>query len=183
MDYKNTLNLPKTDFPMKADLPARDASGCDPEEGMSLRSLRSSQVRQPADVADGELLRQVRPLVAELSRGRDDPLWSPAGSGDPACVETVAAPCGLLLDGTQVPGDGADRSARRSEPLELGVVPVPARAIAQNRLCQEALAPQRDQATTVQVLGVQGPQAHQASARSLAARRPVAAALGPARRV
>ena len=53
-DYKNTLNLPKTDFPMRAGLPNREPGWLERWEKIGIyRKLRQKPSRKPFILHDG----------------------------------------------------------------------------------------------------------------------------------
>jgi len=111
--------------------------------------------------AHTQLGEEMGALVRELTGGSRNP-DARSRRRDLRAVERVAAPIGFLQHRVQIGVDGRARRGVRTEALELGVVPIAARASAKHRLREQSLAPQSDQPTRVEMARMQRPEPHQA---------------------
>jgi hypothetical protein len=109
--------------------------------------------------ANAQLGEEVGALVRELPRGRQDP-DARSRRRDLRAIERVAAPLGFPQYRVEISVDGCARRGMRTEALELGVLPIAARASAKHRLREQSLPPERDQAARVEMARVQRPEPH-----------------------
>ena len=117
-------------------------------------------MQRPA--ASSELAHQVAPLVRKLPAGHRNGSHA-SQRADFAAIECVAAPGRFSVYLLQVRIDGRSRKGVRAEPLELRMVPVTAGFAAQDGLCEQRLAPERDQPLGIEIARMQAPEPHGSS--------------------
>jgi hypothetical protein len=111
----------------------------------------------PGRIANLELAEEMTPLVFDLT-GRDRHGAVPALSVfDLRGVELVPALAGLIENTGEVALHCGYRVPSSEEALELRVIPVAARRAAKHGPGEQALAPESDEPSGVQVSGVEGP--------------------------
>jgi hypothetical protein len=99
------------------------------------------------------------PLVHELT-ARDCYVTKASRPTDLPRCKRVATTRGVQVDATKILRDRAKGRNLSAESMQLGVMRVSIRATSQYGLRQERLAPQRNEAASVKVLGVHGPKTH-----------------------
>src|SRR5262249_50641571 len=97
------------------------------------------------------------PFVRDLPARHGDPARV-AARADLARVERIAAMLGLAVDRGEVGVDREQRIGVRAKALELGMVAVSSRALLQDALCEQRLAPERHEPARVEVSGVERPE-------------------------
>jgi len=91
--------------------------------------------------------------------GRQRDLAGITVSRDLRFIEAIAATSGFARDVAKVGSDGRARVRLFAKALQLRVMRVAAREAGEDGLRQQRLAPERDEAFGVEVLGMEGPEA------------------------
>ena len=74
--------------------------------------------------------------------------------------ERVAAAPSLRVNSTKIVGERAKRGMLSAKSFQLRVVQVPVRLTSEYRLGQKAFSPECDEPSSVEILRMQGPEAH-----------------------
>ena len=107
------------------------------------------------------------PLVVKLPAGDAQAEALIGGARHAGTVERIAAGVGVVGEGVQVSGDGDERVVGRPKPLQLRVMRVSARPTGEHLLREQRLAPTGHERATIELGGVQAPQAHGYSCRQV----------------
>jgi hypothetical protein len=128
---------------------------------MRLGTPHVHQCHPSRTIATPQLTEQVPPLTEELPTCDADEaaIESPADTGR---VEAIAAFLGFGVNVAQVFGDRArrPRTSTKSDELRMGRVSAP--SATQHRLRQQRFTPERDETEGVEILGMNGLEAHPA---------------------
>jgi len=120
---------------------------------------RTRQVLAPHRVPRFQFALEVRPFERELSSGFRDAMPC-HGAAELAGIEVVTTPHRLVIDRSEIGVEACDRIRLVPKPDQLGMVTIPTGPPPQHDARQERLAPQRDESTGIEVLGMQRPEAH-----------------------
>ena len=140
-------------------LPAANAAGDDPKEGVSVRALnvaeRTSQRRAPP----AELGLQVTPLVFELADGlrKTD---SSERAADLRAVEGEAAAPRLGVNMKEVGVDECDGVRPCLESVKLGMMAIAARATEKDLASKEGFPPESRETLGIEIARMDGPESH-----------------------
>jgi hypothetical protein len=126
---------------------------------MRLRTRDSFESITQLRIAKGELGEQVIPLVHELTARHHNGSGAPR-SADLPRRKRVAAGRRFHMEAAKILGDRAAGSSVLSKSMQLRMMTVSVRPAPQHCLRQKRLAPQRNQAARVKVLGMNRPQTH-----------------------
>ena len=150
-------------------LPRLDVSGTDAEERMRARAALAPPPCIQPGTSCSKLAQKMPPFVPDLpsSRAHQDTL---ADRPNPTSVERIPASGCLRRNAAQVGVDGRARSRMCPESSQLRVMAVAPRLAAQHRARKQRLAPQGNQPLRIEILGMQGPQAHRRQASHNVAR-------------
>jgi hypothetical protein len=145
---------------VRRDIPRRDRAGDQKEERVRFGTTEAPKSGQPRRISDLQLRLEVCPLVVELPGSGGNRLDTIA-RGDLCCVESVPASARFGMYCLQIGRDRIGGRGRVSETEQLRMVRVAASLPSKYRLREQGLAPERDKSASIEVFGVQGPEAHE----------------------
>ena len=157
MDYKDTLNLPKTDFPMKANLPKREPEMLERWEAMDLYGrIRQAAAKRPlwilhdgppyanGHIHMGTALNKILKDIIVKSRSMigTNAVYVPGWDCHGLPIEhQVDKELGLTGDRRRAPGHGSRREVRRVPRVRRQVHRHPARGVQAPRRVRRLGAP------------------------------------------
>ena len=126
---------------------------------MSARAPNGSNGTEIGGTPPAQLVEQVGPFELELA-ARCNKRRDRAGSAELLRIEAVASTRGFVVNGPEVSVDRGRGRRSTPEALELGMVPVAASLPCEDRLREQCLAPECNEAASIEVARVNGPEPH-----------------------
>lgn len=123
---------------------------------MTFRCANRTQPPVVLGIALRELAQQVLPLVEELA-ARDEQRLDLAHASYLAAIETITSPQRFCVDRVQITRYRYARSGMVAKALELRMMAIADREVAQHGTRQQRFAPPRDEPSSIEIARVQGP--------------------------
>jgi hypothetical protein len=140
-------------------LPLGNGARPESKERMGAGAHDGSNGAEVNGTSPPQLAEQMTPFKLELTAGGDD-RRDRARSAEFVGIKAITAACGLVVNDTEVSVDRRHGRRRPPEALELWMVAIPTGRSGEHCLREQSFAPEGDQAASVQIGRVNGPESH-----------------------
>jgi hypothetical protein len=145
---------------LRPTLPRLDLARADLEKRVAYRRDHRTALQELLGVSNGEFAQEVLPLVLNLADGDSDDGLLRFCHRDLRAIEGVPAGTRFGPHDQKVGANGCERRRLRPEAFELWMTLLSAGVALQDGLSEKCLAPERNQALRIEILRMQGPEAH-----------------------